>query len=76
LARLTPIHYNKSESFLIKVGCEFVRQEGDHLIYKRANLSRPLIIPVETELPMFIIRNNLRALGIKRDEYLKILEEL
>lgn len=59
---------------MLKAGCRFERQEGDHRIYKRDDLKRPLVIPMESDLPVFIIRNNLRILGISRDEYFKLLE--
>ena len=55
------------------IGCEFKRQSGDHLIYDRADLKRPVVFPVDKEVPIFIIRNNLRTLGISTEEYLEIL---
>ena len=69
LARLVAIHWQKFESVLLKAGCWFDRQEGDHRIYKRDNLKRPLVVPMENDLPVFIIRNNLKILGISRSEY-------
>jgi len=46
-----------------------VRQKGSHRIYKKMGLKRPLVIPADKELPVFIIRNNLRLLGISAEEY-------
>lgn len=76
MSHLSPIHYRKFDKFLKYIGCEFIRQEGDHRIYKRAGLKRPVVIPADKNIPIFIIRNNLRLLGISPDEYLKILFEL
>ena len=76
MSHLTPIHYRKFDKFLKYTGCEFIRQKGDHRIYKRADLKRPVVTPVDKDIPIFIIRNNLRLLGITPDEYLKILNEL
>jgi len=59
----------------MKVGCEFKREKGDHRIYWKAGIKRPLVIPRDTSLPAFIILNNLRVLGISREEYLKILSQ-
>jgi predicted RNA binding protein YcfA (HicA-like mRNA interferase family) len=61
---------------LFSIGCQFIRQKGDHRIYRRKDLARPLVIPAEKDLPIFIIRNNLRILGIAPAEYLKILKKL
>jgi len=62
--RITPIHWKRFEKFLFYIGCRFERQKGSHRIYKRAGLARPITIPAEKELPVFIIRNNLRILQI------------
>ena len=58
------------------VGCTFVRQKGDHRIYSRDGLKRPVVIPRDTELPVFVIRNNLRILGISPQDYVEILERI
>ncbi|HCM43832.1 TPA: hypothetical protein DIS55_02670 [Candidatus Kaiserbacteria bacterium] len=56
-------------------GCVFKRERGDHRVYAKIGLKRPIIIPRDTELPPFIILNNLRTLGVSRDTYLDFLEE-
>ncbi|MDA2936491.1 type II toxin-antitoxin system HicA family toxin [Patescibacteria group bacterium AH-259-L05] len=76
MPRLTPIHWRKFDKFLLFVGCRFKRAKGDHRIYWRKDLKRPIVIPRDTELPIFIIRNNLRLLGISVEEYLKILKQI
>ncbi len=75
MSRIQSIHWKEFEKFLIKVGCEFKREKGDHRIYWKKGLKRPLVIPRDTSLPAFIILNNLRILGISRDEYLKIINK-
>ena len=37
---------------------------------------RPVIFPEDKEIPVFIIRNNLRTLGINHNEYLSILDKI
>lgn len=76
MSRLTPIDYKKFEKFLKAIGCEFIRQKGDHRIYRKANLKRPIIIPAVKDIPVFIILNNLHTLGISKEEYLQILDNL
>jgi predicted RNA binding protein YcfA (HicA-like mRNA interferase family) len=58
---------------LLKAGCRFERQVGDHRIYKRDDLKRPIVIPADDAIPVFIIRNNLRTLGLSREEYFELL---
>ena len=64
------------ESFLFYVGCHYERKKGDHRIYGRSDLKRPIVFPEDKEIPVFIIRNNLRVLGISHNEFLNILEKL
>jgi predicted RNA binding protein YcfA (HicA-like mRNA interferase family) len=73
MAKLGKVSWQKFEKFLLKVGCEFIKQEGDHRKYRRPGLLRPVIIPRDKELPAFIIQNNLRTLGISKEEYQKIM---
>jgi len=76
MAHLTSIHWRKFEKFLLFIGCSFEREKGDHWIYWRKGLKRPVVIPRSTELPVFIIRNNLRVLEITPEEYLEILKQI
>jgi len=76
MPHITTISWKKFEKFLFFVGCKLVREKGDHRIYTRDGLLRPVVVPRETALPIFIIRNNLRVLGISPEEYLVILEKI
>jgi len=76
MAGINPIHWRKFEKFILFVGCRFRREKGDHRIYWRKDLIRPVVIPKDRELPVFIIRNNLRILGISVKEYLEIMGSL
>ncbi|MBU0578861.1 type II toxin-antitoxin system HicA family toxin [Patescibacteria group bacterium] len=76
MPKIVPISWKKFEKFLLFIGCEFKRQKGDHRVYWRTNLKRPIILPTYKQLPVFIIRNNLRTLGINHDEYLEILKRI
>lgn len=74
MPRLTTIDYKKFDKFLRYIGCEFIRQKGDHRVYRKADLKRPVIVPAVKDIPIFIILNNLRVLGISKEEYLSILQ--
>jgi predicted RNA binding protein YcfA (HicA-like mRNA interferase family) len=76
MPKLTPIKWKKFEKFLLYAGCVFKRQKGDHRIYWRKDLKRPIVLPMYDSLPKFIILNNLRTLGIKVEEYLEILKKI
>jgi len=76
MPRIVPISWKKFEKFLFFVGCNLIREKGDHRIYSRDGLKRPIVIPREMNLPVFIIRNNLRLLDMLPEEYLAILEKI
>lgn len=76
MPQLTPITKRKFEKFLVFIGCYFKRQKGDHLIYDRVDLKRPVVFTADKEVPVFIIRNNLRTLRMSVEEYLEILKKI
>jgi predicted RNA binding protein YcfA (HicA-like mRNA interferase family) len=58
-----------------KAGFTLVRTEGDHFVYTRQGVPRPVVIPDWPEVPVFIIKNNLRTAGMSREEYLELLKD-
>ena len=58
------------------VGCKLERTKGDHRAYTKKGLRRPIIIKTVKDLPVFIIRNNLRELSISHRDYLIFLKRL
>ena len=75
MTRIQSIHWKEFEKFLLKIGCVFKREKGDHRIYWKNGMKRPIVIPRDTSLPAFIILNNLKSLNISREEYLKIIKK-
>jgi predicted RNA binding protein YcfA (HicA-like mRNA interferase family) len=76
MPRITPVSWRVFDSFLLSVGCSFVRSKGDHRIYWKNGLLRPVVIPRIKSIPVFVVRNNLRVLGVSHNEYLHILQNL
>lgn len=76
MPQLTPISRKKFEKFLKYIGCNLKRTKGDHLIFDRTGLDRPVVITSDKEVPVFIVRNNIRTLKISPDEYLEILKKI
>ena len=73
MPRLTPIHWRRLICVFERDGCTAVRQEGDHIVLTRPGCKRPLVIPQWPEVPVFIIRNNLRSAGMSRERYFELL---
>lgn len=67
------IHWKDFEKFLLEQGCVFKRIKGDHRIYWKNGLKRPLVVPQYNPLPPFIILNNLKVLRLTKNDFLKFL---
>ena len=76
MPRIIPIHYRKLTGVFEKKGFQYLRTKGDHLVYGKKGIIRPIIIPMYREIPEFIILRNLKTAGITREEYIKILEKI
>ena len=76
MPRITPIPAWRLKRVFEKAGFRCVRTEGDHSVYTKKGIIRPIIIPDWPEVPVFIIKNNLRSAGISREEYFSLLDKL
>jgi hypothetical protein len=45
-------------------------------VYTKEGVARPIVIPDWWEIPVFIIKNNLRSANISREEYFTLLAEV
>lgn len=70
------VSWQRFENFLLAIGCEFKIQEGSHRKYKKQGILRPIIVPCYKELPDFIIQNNLRTLGISREQFANMIKNV
>jgi predicted RNA binding protein YcfA (HicA-like mRNA interferase family) len=76
MPRLTPVHWRTLEKVFPARGFRFARQEGSHRSYVKGGVARPVVIPTYDEVPVSIIRNNLKTAGISREEYLRLLRKV
>jgi predicted RNA binding protein YcfA (HicA-like mRNA interferase family) len=72
--KIKPTHYQVQIKIFEMAGCVYVRTKGDHLVYRYPGADRPVIIPKYKEIPTFVIKNNMRVIGMSREKYLKLLE--
>ena len=75
MPRIVPVPYQKLVRILEIEGFTLVRERGDHMIFSRVGILRPLVVPRYDALPVFIIRNVLRTAQINRERYLELLEQ-
>lgn len=76
MPRIAPISYKK----LIKVfeldGAIFIGQEGDHISLKKEGARRRLVVPIRRDVPVFIIKNNIKTAGMERKRYFELLKKV
>ncbi|MEN9574257.1 MAG: hypothetical protein RL514_2112 [Verrucomicrobiota bacterium] len=75
MPKFTPIDWRTLERVFLAAGFRFARQEGSHRSYVKPGVARPVVIPAYSEIPVFIIRNNLKTAGLSRDDYFRLLGE-
>ena len=75
MTRMAPVHWKVLEKIFLAKGFKFARQEGSHRAYVKPGISRPIIIPTYDEVPVAIIKNNLKTAGISREEFLALLKD-
>ena len=56
-----------------KIGFNFKRQEGSHIILRRNNPFGQLVVPNHKELDRGTLRAIIRQVGISVDEFVKLL---
>ncbi len=76
MPRITPKPALRLRKVFEKAGFTCVRIEGDHFAFTKAGIARPIIIPDWQDVPVSIIKNNLRTAGLSRDEYFQLLDQL
>jgi len=70
------VSWKQFEKFLFAVGCKFASQESSHRKYKKAGLRRSIIVPRRDRLPTHVILNNLRTLGVSKEDFIRMMKDL
>jgi predicted RNA binding protein YcfA (HicA-like mRNA interferase family) len=73
---IKPTTYQVQVKIFEAAGCTYVRTQGDHLVYHYPGAKRPVVIPKYKEVPVFIIKNNMKVIGMSVEGYLLLLEKI
>ncbi len=76
MPKFVPEHWRTVEAVFLAAGFTFARQEGSHRSYVKPGVARPVVIPAHKDVPVFVIRNNLKTAGLSRDDYFRLLEQV
>jgi predicted RNA binding protein YcfA (HicA-like mRNA interferase family) len=73
MPKLSPVSYKQLVKVFEADGFSCVRTEGDHMVFTKSGVIRPVVIPKYAAVPVFIIKNNLRTAGMSRERYFELL---
>ena len=73
MPKLSPVSYKELVRVFEAEGFRCVHTEGDHMVFTKPGVIRPVVIPRYAAVPVFIIKNNLRTGDISRDRYFELL---
>lgn len=76
MSRLSPTDWRTQVKIFEEFGCLYVRQKRSHLIYHHPDAKRAVVIPRYDEIPVTLIRNNMRTVGMSREQYFRLLAEI
>ncbi|OGK11170.1 MAG: hypothetical protein A2Y63_03370 [Candidatus Riflebacteria bacterium RBG_13_59_9] len=76
MPRITPLPARKLRRVFELAGFSLTRIEGGHFVYTKPGVKRPVVIPDYDDVPVFVVKCNLRSAGISREEYFKLLSRV
>lgn len=74
MSKLVGVDYHVLACIFEKDGFVYSRTKGDHIIYTKHGIARPIVIPKYACIPVFIIKNLLRTAQMTRERYFQLLE--
>ncbi|MBI3599374.1 MAG: type II toxin-antitoxin system HicA family toxin [Nitrospinae bacterium] len=76
MPRITPVDYKTLLRIFQKFGCQYKRKEGSHHILTYPGAKRAVVIPEYNEIDVEIIKNNMRTVGMTREQYFDLLNKI
>ena len=74
--KLSNISISQFREFLFYIGCSRISVEGGHEKWHKEGCLRPVIIQTHIDpIPEFIVKNNLRPLGLTRNDFVEWLKK-
>jgi predicted RNA binding protein YcfA (HicA-like mRNA interferase family) len=76
MTRLLPSDYKTQLKIFQLYGCKYKRKEGSHHVLTYPGAKRAVVIPEYDEIDVDIIKNNMRTVGMTREEYFELLRKV
>lgn len=76
MTKLSPSGWQTQLKIFESYGCNYKRKKGSHHILTFPGAKRAVVIPEYDEIDVDIIKNNMRTVGMSRDEYFALLDKV
>ncbi|MDR4507420.1 MAG: type II toxin-antitoxin system HicA family toxin [Candidatus Brocadiaceae bacterium] len=76
MARITPVDYKTLLKIFQLYGCVYKRKKGSHHILTYPGANRAVVIPEYEEVDVEIIKNNMRTVGMAREQYFELFKKV
>jgi len=76
MPRIVPVSWKTLLKIFQMFGCEYKRKEGSDHILRYPGAKRVVVIPEYDEIDVEIIKNNMRTVGMTREQYFDLLNKV
>jgi predicted RNA binding protein YcfA (HicA-like mRNA interferase family) len=76
MTRLVPSDYRTQLRVFQLYGCMYKRKQGSHHVLTYPGAKRAVVIPEYDEIDVDIIKNNMKTVGMTREEYFNLLRQV
>lgn len=76
MAKIPPVDWKTLLKIFELYGCQYMRKKGSHHILRYPGATRSVVIPEYDEIDIDIIKNNMRTVGMTREQYLQLLHHV
>ena len=77
MRNLSNVSISEFRAIMLLLGLTRVRTKGGHEAWMKAGMTRPAIVQTHVDpVPGYVLRNNLRIIGISREAFLALLDEI
>lgn len=76
MPKITPVDYKTLLKIFEMFGCTYKRKSGSHHILTYPGAKRAVVIPEYDEIDVDIIKNNMRTVGMTREQYFELLTRI
>ena len=76
MPRIFPTDWKIQIKIFERYGCRYKRKEGSHHVLTFPGARRAVVIPEYNEIDVEIIKNNMRTVGMSREEYIELLKNV